>query len=146
MAGTAHAGPSEHFTRWPFWRRWFGARSETAAAQYLRRNGHRILARNVADARGEMDILALDGDTLVVVEVRSTASTDLERVVNSVDFAKQRQLSDAIARYLKRRGMLGQVTVRFDVLGLSWPPGFKRPVVRHIKDAFQSVGRFQMFQ
>jgi putative endonuclease len=132
------------FTRWPFWRRWFGTRSEKAAAAFLRRLGYRILAANLNEAAGEIDLLALDGVTLVVVEVRSTASDDLPRTAASVDVPKQRRLTEATLRFLARKRLLGQA-VRFDVLALSWPPATREPTFLHIPHAFEATGRFQMF-
>src|SRR5437016_12498813 len=87
--------PAGDFARWPWWRRWFGRRSERAAARFLRSLGYRILAANVADPAGELDLIALDGQTLVIVEVRSTESADLERAAASVDLRKQRQVSNS---------------------------------------------------
>ncbi|MBY0514363.1 MAG: YraN family protein [Gemmataceae bacterium] len=130
---------------WPWWRRWFGRRSERAAAKYLRKLGYRVLAANVADPAGELDLLALDGQTLVVVEVRSTATADLEGRAASVDHVKQRKITDATLRFLSRRRLLGRIAVRFDVVAMSWPDGASEPVVHHIKHAFEAVGRFQMF-
>src|SRR5437763_939673 len=86
------------FSRWPWWRRWFGRRSERAAARFLRKLGYRVIAANVLDAAGEIDLIAVDGETMVVVEVRSTASTekdDLEDKAASVDAAKQRKITGA---------------------------------------------------
>jgi putative endonuclease len=137
--------PVGDFSRWPWWRRWFGRRSERAAARFLRRLGYRLLAANVADTLGELDLIALDGETLVVVEVRSTASDDLVRVAASVDIEKQRRITEATLRFLARRRLLGRLTVRFDVLVLSWPPAAREPLVRHIPHAFEAVGRYQMF-
>src|SRR5579871_2910605 len=128
---------SESFSRWPFWRRWFGRRSERAAARFLRKLGYRVLAANVSDPTGELDLIALDGQTLVVVEVRSTESDDLERTAASVDLRKQRKITDAALRFLTRRRLLDRVAVRFDVLVLSWPPTAREPVVRHIPHAFE---------
>ena len=65
--------PEPGFTHWPWWRRWFGRRSERYAARFLRSLGYRLLAANVSDPAGELDLLALDRETLIVVEVRSTA-------------------------------------------------------------------------
>jgi len=65
------------FTRMPIWRRWFGRRAERFAAKYLRRQGCRILGRNVDDRLGEIDLLALDGQTIVVVEQNFAAATAL---------------------------------------------------------------------
>lgn len=133
------------FSRWPYWRRWFGQRSERAAARFLRKLGYRMLAYNTADARGEIDLLALGDRTLVVVEVRSTASADLDRVASSVDRVKQKKLSDATLRYLKRRSLLGRIAVRFDILAISWPPDAREPTFWHIPNAFESVGKFQFY-
>jgi len=133
------------FTRWPWWRRWFGRRSERAAAKYLRSLGYRVFAANVSDPAGELDLLALDGETLVVVEVRSTASDNMESTAASVDLRKQRKITEAALRFLSARRMLGRVAVRFDVLVMSWPPTAREPVIQHIPHAFEAVGRFQMF-
>src|SRR5919201_5078223 len=86
--------PSGGFSRWPWWRRWFGTRSERAAARYLRGLGYRILARNYRCALGELDLVALDGGCIVFVEVRSTAQADAGRPAESVDAVKQRRLTD----------------------------------------------------
>ncbi len=136
--------PAADFKRWRFWKRWFGQRSERAAARFLRRLGYRIVAANVADREGELDLLAVDGNTLVVVEVRSTSTTDPQRAADSVDFRKQRKLTAAALRFLGRRGLLG-VTVRFDVLAIAWPPEKREPTVLHFRDAFEAVGKFQMY-
>jgi putative endonuclease len=138
--------PTEHeqgFAPRPWWRRWFGRRSERAAARFLRSLGYRLVAANVADPAGEIDLIALDGETVVVVEVRSTASDDWERTALSVDLAKQRKITGAALRFLARRRLLEGVAVRFDVLVLCWPPTSRAPVVRHFRHAFEATGRFQ---
>ena len=132
------------FSRWPWWRRWFGRRSERAAARYLRGLGYRLVAANVADPAGELDLIALDGLTVVVVEVRSTAGDDLEKTAASVDLRKQRKVTEAAVRFLARKRLLEGVNVRFDVLVLGWPATAREPVVRHFRHAFEAVGRFQM--
>ena len=142
-ARTPPETPAE-FGRWPFWRRWFGQRSEREAARYLRKLGYRILAANVADTEGEIDLLALDGGTLVVVEVRSRSVEDPSVAAATVNYPKQRRLTEATVRFLSRRGMLG-ATVRFDVLAIAWPPGVREPTIRHIPHAFEATGRFQFF-
>ena len=136
--------PPAEFGRWSFWRRWFGQRSERAAAKFLRKLGYRILAANVADTEGEIDLLALDGGTLVVVEVRSRSVEDPSVAAATVNYPKQRKLTEATIRFQSRRGMLG-TSVRFDVLAIAWPPGAREPTVRHIPHAFEATGRFQFF-
>jgi len=130
------------FTRFPVWRRWFGQRSERFVAKYLRRNGCRILGRNVDDRLGEIDLLALDGQTIVVVEVRSSETKTFDELAATVNHDKQRRLTDATLRFIQRR-RLWNVGVRFDVIALRWPPGAREPEVRHYRHAFQSVGKYQ---
>src|SRR5438132_14308199 len=93
-------------TRWPIWRRWFGSRSERAAARFLRRLGYRILARNVNLPTGELDLVALDGRKLVFVEVRSTEGGATERPAASVDPIKQRKLTTAALAFLSKHHLL----------------------------------------
>jgi putative endonuclease len=126
----------EGFSRYPWWRKWFGQRSERAAARYLRRQGFRLLGRNWHDAGGEIDLLALDGECLVVVEVRSSATRSFDELAKTVNLEKQRRISLATTRYLKRRGFLGKLATRFDVLAVRWPTGVRSPEFRHYKAAF----------
>jgi putative endonuclease len=138
--------PGPGFRNWPWWRRWFGRRSERYAAKHLRRVlRHRVLAANVADAAGELDLLTLDpdGKTLVVVEVRSVSGPDPTRAAESVDLAKQTRVAATALRFLTRRRLLNH-PVRFDVLAIAWPPG-QPPVVHYHPDAFQPPGRFQFY-
>src|SRR5947199_6591995 len=112
------AAPS---ARLPWWRRWFGSRSERAAGRYLRRRGLRVLVRNYRCPTGEVDLIALDGGCLVFVEVRSTEGADFERPAQSVDAEKQRRLTEAALHFLARHRLLDH-PARFDVLTLRWPP------------------------
>jgi putative endonuclease len=130
--------------RKPWWRRWFGSRSERAAERFLRRKGFRILARNFSCPRGELDLVALDRKCVVFVEIRSTAGEDVTRPAISVDMAKQRRLTDLALHYLQSRGLLNHAA-RFDVLAISWPPDQREPVIAHYPNAFEATGRFQMF-
>jgi putative endonuclease len=129
--------------RKPWWRRWFGNRSERAAESYLRRQGYRVVARNFSCPYGELDLVALDGGCVVLVEVRSTGQNDPTLPAASVGPAKQRRLTDLALYFLKTHRLLNH-SARFDVLALSWPAGVREPVVVHYRDAFPAVGRFQM--
>jgi putative endonuclease len=130
--------------RWPWWRRWFGTRSERAAARFLKRLGYRILAQNHACLQGELDLVALDGTCIVFVEVRSTGGEDLQRPAASVDDAKQRRLTNLALHFLQQHRLLDR-PARFDVLALSWPEGKGEPEIVHYPNAFATVGRFQMY-
>jgi putative endonuclease len=130
--------------RQPWWRRWFGSRSERAAARHLKRQGMRILARNYRCPAGELDLVALDRDTIVFVEVRSTERSDSARPAASVDAAKQRRLTDLALHFLQRYRLLGR-PARFDVLIVSWPAQAKEPNIEQYRNAFEALGRWQMF-
>jgi len=130
--------------RKPWWRRWFGSRSERAAARYLKQLGWRILRRNYSTPQGELDIVAADGRTIVFVEVRSTETADTERTAASVDADKQKRLTQGALRFLQDFCLLGYAA-RFDVLIVSWPPTQREPQIVHHRQAFEAVGRFQMY-
>ena len=130
--------------RQPWWRRWFGTRSERAAARFLRRAGFRILRRNYRCPHGEIDLVAAEGGCVVFVEVRSTGRQDTERPAASVDEAKQRRLSRLALHFLQKHRLLEE-PARFDVLVVSWPEGQREPRIIHYRQAFEAVGRFQMY-
>jgi putative endonuclease len=125
----------------PWWRRWFGNRSERAAARFLKRLGYRILVRNFTCDMGELDIIALDGACIVFVEVRSTEKADHAGPAASVDLTKQKRLSRLALYFLKKTRLLNHAA-RFDVLTLSWPEGQSQPTLQHIKHAFDAVGDY----
>jgi putative endonuclease len=127
-----------------WWRRWFGTRSERAAARYLLQRGWTILARNVAMRVGELDLVALDGEFVVFVEVRSTGTGDVVRPADSIDAAKQRRVSAAALAFLQKHRLLDRAA-RFDVLTVSWPPNQSTPVIVHFPNAFEAPDRFQLF-
>ncbi len=129
----------------PAWlRRLFGSRSENAASRYLRRQGYRILTRNYTCSLGELDLVALDGSCIVFVEVRSTSGANLEQTALSVDEAKQKRLTRLALHYLSRYRLLNQ-PARFDVLVISWPAKQKQPQIVHYRQAFDAVGRGQIY-
>ncbi len=130
--------------RLPWWRRWFGTRSERAAAHFLQRLGYRILKRNYSCPHGEIDLVALDGKCLVFVEVRSTNSDDPDRAAASVDAVKQQRLTRLALHYLRKYRLL-ECAARFDVLAVSWPDGQREPLIVHHQQAFDATGRFQMY-
>lgn len=92
------------------------------------------MARNVACHLGELDLVALDGTTLVILEVRSTSGTDPSVPAASVDHEKQRRLS-RMALWFRRRYRLQALDLRLDVLAIAWPEG-QHPVFEHIPNAF----------
>ena len=116
-------------------RRVLGAHGEAIARCHLESLGYRIVEQNVRLPGGELDIVAWDGSTLVFVEVRARRTAALGTPAESVDWRKRRKLAALAQRYLHSRG-LGDVTCRFDVVGISWRDGGDSPRVEHIAGAF----------
>ena len=127
----------------PWWRRWFGSRSERKAERFLRTLGYRVVARNYACPLGELDLVAVDDACVVFVEVRSTESDNPSRPAASVDLVKQTRLTKLALHFLKKHRLLNQ-PARFDVLAVSWPKDSREPAIVHYRDAFPAIGRFQM--
>ncbi|MDY0339764.1 MAG: YraN family protein [Coriobacteriia bacterium] len=94
-----------------------GRRGEEAAAAYLERQGMVIVDRNWRNGRGEIDIIAMDGEELVVCEVKTRASTSAGQPEESVSVAKQRRLVRLAEAYIAASG-LSDLSVRFDVVSI----------------------------
>src|SRR5262249_28472018 len=113
------------------WRAFFdrgtlGQQGEAAAARYLRRLGYKILVRGDRGQLGELDFVAVDGRTLVFVEVKTRRSTDAGDPADAVDQVKQRRLTRLALGYMKRHGLLSY-PARFDVVAVVWPEGAREP-------------------
>ena len=135
--------PAGALSRWPWWRRWFGDRSERAAVRFLKQLKYRIHTRNYLCPGGEIDIVALDGTSLVFAEVRSTASKDPRQPVLSITAEKKRRMTHAALHFIQKK-RLRDPAARFDVLIVCWPPGEREPRIDHYPSAFEAIGRFQM--
>lgn len=122
-------------TRRPWWRRWWGNRSERLAWKWASRQGWRIVARNASCPLGELDLVALDGRTLVFVEVRSRQAGHPEDAARSVNLEKQRRVS-RMALWFRNRHRLEALAFRMDVLAIIWPEN-GQPVIEHHANAFE---------
>ena len=125
-------------------RKTLGERGELAAAKYLRRTGYRIVTTRLRHRYGEVDIIALDGRTVVFVEVKTRRLDLTTQPAEAVDANRQRRLTHAALAFLKGHGLL-EYASRFDVMEVVWPDGEKTPKIRHIIDAFPAVGKGQMY-
>ena len=111
-----------------------GNYGERVAGAFLRRHGYRVLTRNFATSRGEIDLVCREGEVLAFVEVRTRADETFGRPAESIDVRKQEALRSAAQRYLE---MLGRddVTYRFDAVEVQLKPGVV-PVCTLIRDLF----------
>lgn len=122
-----------------------GERGEDAAARTLRRAGYHILARHHDSPLGEIDIIAVDGRTIVFVEVKTRTTADAGLPADAIDKRKQRRMTQSALAYLKRHGLLAYAA-RFDVVSVLWPEGARRPTIEHIHNAFEPDGYGQFFR
>jgi putative endonuclease len=106
-------------------RRRSGQAAENAAVEFLQARGVTVLFRNYRFRLGELDIVARDGATLIIVEVRSRCSERFGGAAASVDHRKQNKLRRAAALFLQQQRELTALRVRFDVIavgpgGIEW--------------------------
>jgi putative endonuclease len=110
----------------------------------LRRLGYVIVARGHRDNIGEIDLVAVDGRTLVFVEVKTRTSQDAGHPADAVDAEKQRRLTRLALSYMKRHDLL-ENPARFDVVAVIWPDKGRKPTIEHFQNAFEAVGFVGMY-
>jgi len=102
-----------------------GSRGERLAAEFLEREGYRIVMANFTapigrdirgtQVKGEIDIIALDGETLCFVEVKTRRSTEFAGPLSNVDLRKQRVVTRT-AKVYRRVFQVHDIKRRFDVV------------------------------
>src|SRR5258708_40341413 len=102
-----------------------GEKGEALTAVYLVKNGYRLVVANFkvpvgrnskgVQVTGEIDIIALDGETLCFIEVKTRRSDEFTPVITNVDTRKQRQITRTAKVYRRIFGVLG-MDYRFDVI------------------------------
>ena len=120
-----------------FQRQRLGLAGEALAAAALTARGYAILERRYATDRGDIDIIAEDGDTLVFVEVRARATGEFGRAAESVTAAKQRQVARVAIEYLARHRITDR-PCRFDVVAVDGALG-PSPEITVYPGAFDAV-------
>jgi len=118
-----------------------GRIAEQLVARRLTAEGWELLERNARSRHGELDLVALDGGTLVFVEVkagRRGAAFGPERPVLAVDWRKQRRVRRlATAWIAERRGNLPPYReIRFDAIGVTLDRDDRAVEVEHLRGAF----------
>lgn len=114
-------------------------RGEQLAARALLGRGWRILHRNFRVGRGEVDLIAQDGDCLVFVEVKTRVGTQFSEPLEAVTRSKQRQLVRLAAKYMAARRLYDQ-DCRFDVVAVEMDAEGNLVRFDLIENAFQADG------
>jgi putative endonuclease len=117
-----------------------GRAAEGQACRHLEAQGLRLLERNYRCRAGEIDLVMLDGTTLVLVEVRSRTSADFGGAASSVGPRKQRRVIRAARHLMLVRREYRRLAARFDVVAID--PGGADGAQRltWIRDAFRVGG------
>jgi len=114
-----------------------GRAAEGVAAVWLEANGFRVLARNHATRRGEVDLVCQEGETICFTEVRSRNRLDYGSPAASVTPAKARRVVNAATDWVMRN-RAGQRSLRFDVVSILFGPG--GPKIELFRNAFDASG------
>jgi putative endonuclease len=93
-----------------------GGEAEEVAARFLSRHGLHVIARNYRTRLGEIDLVARDGATLVLVEVRLRSSEGFGGAAGSIGARKQQRIAAAARQFLAR--LAQEPACRFDVITL----------------------------
>ena len=115
-----------------------GVRGETFAYWYLWRHRYVFVARNYVPrgAKGEIDLVGYDGDTLALVEVRTRTAREVQPALPELSLTAEKQhVVGRTARRFPSERHVKECPVRFDVVAIEEVPG-SVPVVRLYKNAF----------
>ncbi|MBR6775040.1 MAG: YraN family protein [Bacteroidales bacterium] len=110
-----------------------GALGEQIAVDYLIERGYQIIERNWSNGHKEIDIVAKDDDTIVIVEVKTRRSTYLVEPETAVDVFKQRNLIWAANSFVNR--FQYDNDIRFDIISIVIDRNNEKRI-EHIEDAF----------
>ncbi len=106
------------------------------AERFLTDLGFRVIERNLRSARGEIDLVAYEGDLLVFIEVKTRRDERFGRPEEAVGPRKQARLVRLASAYLARK-RLSDRTCRFDLVSVRWRDS-RRPVIELMRDAFRA--------
>ncbi len=115
-----------------------GQNAEDIAAAFLEQQGLVVLMRNYRRKSGELDVVARDGDVLVIGEVRTRSSEAFGGAAASIDGWKRHKIIRAATQLLQQRNDLARLRVRFDVLVIHGASD-AHPRVEWIKHAFEAT-------
>ena len=115
-----------------------GREAEALAEAHLTGLGWRVLARNHATRRGEVDLICQEGEVICFVEVRSRSGEAQGSPLETVSPAKARRVVAAATDWAWQHGKL-DAALRFDVVGVV--PGPAGPRFELVRGAFDAHGQ-----
>lgn len=112
-----------------------GVFGEKLAVKSLMDKKYKIIERNYRKGRGEIDIISMDGATLVITEVKTRNSEALGAPYSSVSRKKQAQLIKLTNTYVKEHNINEEI--RFDIISIVHNQ--YRTTIEHIERAFYPI-------
>jgi putative endonuclease len=112
-----------------------GKAGEDLACEELAGRGYAILARRYRTRRGEIDIIARDGQTIVFVEVKARDGHEFGEAAEAVTGLKRHRIARLAADYIMRH-RLSDCPCRFDVVSIHFEAGV--PVIEVLQNAFDA--------
>lgn len=109
-----------------------GKWGEDVAAAYLREKGYTILHRDWKSGHRDLDIVAMQGSTIVFVEVKTLQNTAFADPVESVDYRKLMNLRRAMNHYMNYFHIACEA--RFDIVSVTGSLGTANPHIEHFVD------------
>ncbi|MBQ9441449.1 MAG: YraN family protein [Selenomonadaceae bacterium] len=116
-----------------------GDAGENFAAEYLKKNGYKILAKNFRVQTAEIDIIAELDEKIIFVEVKTRSNTRRGLPAEAVNLRKQKKIIQAASVFLQD-AIYSDRACRFDVIEV-YSDG-KEFKIRHIENAFEVITAF----
>lgn len=114
--------------------RLLGAFGEQEAARFLRKKGYEILSSNIYIGAGELDIVAMQGNMLCFVEVKTRRDGGLLNPAEAVGVAKRGNIKSAASAYMSKFDM--QYDFRYDIIEVLVDEADNIVSINHIENAF----------
>ncbi|MDP9958789.1 YraN family protein [Chryseobacterium lathyri] len=114
----------------------FGKIAEDFAAEYLQKNGYRIITRNFRFQKAEIDIIAEKEGLIIIVEVKARSTDAFMLPQEAVTKTKIKSIVMAANHYLEEFSRNNEV--RFDIISVLADEK-KKLTIEHITDAFEAL-------
>lgn len=113
----------------------FGKIAEDLAAEYLQKNGYKVLTRNFRFQKAEIDIIAEKEELIIIIEVKARSTDAFMLPQEAVTKTKIKSIVTAANHYLEEFNRNSEV--RFDIISVL-PDEKKKLTIEHITDAFEA--------
>ncbi|MDR0323377.1 MAG: YraN family protein [Treponema sp.] len=114
-----------------------GKKGESQAAAALENAGMDIIAKNIRSKFGEVDIVAVEGETIVFAEVKTWSAYGMEDLQYGVNLKKQHKIIKTAKYFLSENRKYSNMTIRFDVVFVKKNPHCESCEVTHLASAFE---------